>query len=390
MRRIRQPALLFASAVLLYLLFKNGTFDRACMSLFHDAANPSDSWPFGDAAWSVLLYHTAPFLTGLIALFSLGCILYPKAFRCFSDARMAGILLLLSTALGPGLLVNAVFKDNWGRPRPRETTEFGGSQSYVPPFLYNSKGNGKSFPCGHCSVGFVLAAPALLLVSRRHRNAWITIALMLGIALGISRMAAGGHFLSDVIASALITFIAIWIASLALRIDRVRQRHTPPEAQPILSWWKHHPVAGSLVATLVAIGLGIGALFAVPFEQSHLFVLFESDISPISAGTSPQLAIQTNIEHLQTRITPLPDGELFRLTGASRGFGAPGNRAAIRSRVVSPVLGYHAGVSLILETSGRFTELNHDLSLLVAPHVNLHIENIEDLSLDNQKGASLQ
>lgn len=40
--------------------------------------------------------------------------------------RRAAIFLLISLALGPGLLVNTVFKDHWGRARPSQIVEFGG------------------------------------------------------------------------------------------------------------------------------------------------------------------------------------------------------------------------------------------------------------------------
>lgn len=385
MRRIWQLAILTASGALLFLAFKGGTLDRASMSLFYNAADPSQPWSAGNAVWAKICYQAAPILTAAIALFSLACILFPKWFRCLNDARMAGILLLLSTALGPGLFVNAVFKEHWGRPRPRDTADFGGNQPYVPAFVFNHEGKGKSFPCGHCSVGFVLAAPALLLASKRAKYALIAFAIALGMVMGFARMAAGGHFLSDVLAAGWITFSGIWIATLLLPLRRGQRGKNTPDAPPLQSWWKRHPITGSLIATAAAIGMGIGALFAIPFEQSHLFVLFESDVSRLSAGVTPHLAIQTNIENLHTRITPLPDGELFRFQGVSRGFGTPGNRVLIRTRVVSPFGHHHAGISLIMEESGQFTELSHDVSLLVAPHVNIQIENAADISLDNRK-----
>jgi hypothetical protein len=41
--------------------------------------------------------------------------------------RMYGLFILLSVILGPGLLVNLVFKDHWGRPRPRQVVALGGT-----------------------------------------------------------------------------------------------------------------------------------------------------------------------------------------------------------------------------------------------------------------------
>ena len=52
------------------------------------------------------------------ALASLACIAVHYVVRCSSHWRRVGIFLLLSLAIGPGLIVNGVFKNAWGRPRP--------------------------------------------------------------------------------------------------------------------------------------------------------------------------------------------------------------------------------------------------------------------------------
>ncbi len=43
----------------------------------------------------------------------------------------AAIFLVATLAIGPGILVNGVFKDHWSRPRPVQVTEFGGSERFV-------------------------------------------------------------------------------------------------------------------------------------------------------------------------------------------------------------------------------------------------------------------
>ena len=37
------------------------------------------------------------------------------------------VLMLVTLALAPGVVANLVFKEHWGRPRPLDVTEFGGS-----------------------------------------------------------------------------------------------------------------------------------------------------------------------------------------------------------------------------------------------------------------------
>jgi len=43
----------------------------------------------------------------------------------------ATVFLIATMALGPGLLVNVLLKDHWGRPRPIDVTQFGGDQTFV-------------------------------------------------------------------------------------------------------------------------------------------------------------------------------------------------------------------------------------------------------------------
>lgn len=51
--------------------------------------------------------------------------------RCRNWRRPA-LVLVLTMALGAGLISHAILKDHWGRPRPKLTTEFGGQQPFRP------------------------------------------------------------------------------------------------------------------------------------------------------------------------------------------------------------------------------------------------------------------
>jgi len=122
--------------------------------------------------------------------------------------RPAALFLALTLLLGPGLLVNVVFKDQWGRARPAQTTEFGGTAQFTPPWVISDQCHKNcSFVCGDASVGFVLLAIAF--VSRRPRL-WLFVGLVTGSALGLMRMGQGGHFFSDVIFSFYVVYFAAW------------------------------------------------------------------------------------------------------------------------------------------------------------------------------------
>ena len=118
-------------------------------------------------------------------------------------AERAALVLVLSLALGPGLIVNAGFKDHWGRARPSQVVEFGKDRIFTPALLPADQCRRNcSFASGEVAMGFGLVVLSLL-VSRRR-----LLALVPGLALGgimaVARMAAGGHFLSDVIFAGLI------------------------------------------------------------------------------------------------------------------------------------------------------------------------------------------
>jgi membrane-associated PAP2 superfamily phosphatase len=132
------------------------------------------------------------------------------------------IFLALTLAIGPGLLVNAVFKPHWGRPRPVEIVQFGGNETYVP--WWNPDGgcpSNCSFVSGEVSIAAWLFAPAVLLPPP-WRMAAMAAAGIFTFAVGVVRMAFGGHFFTDVAFGALMTLLVIWLTHGLI----FRWRHT--------------------------------------------------------------------------------------------------------------------------------------------------------------------
>lgn len=127
-------------------------------------------------------------------------------------SRPVAVYLLSSLALGPGVVVNLILKDYWGRPRPSTILQFGGPDPYVAPMAVSGAcPHNCSFPSGHAALGFWLVAFALL-APRRWRRPAIAAAAAAGAVIGLVRIAQGGHFLSDVVFSAIITIsITVWL-----------------------------------------------------------------------------------------------------------------------------------------------------------------------------------
>lgn len=164
------------------------------------------------------IFKWGPLPTDIVAIVAAIVWLLSYCFQRCRRYRHAAAVLTLSLAIGSGLIVHAILKDHWGRPRPKQTIEFGGSQpfrAYYEPNFFQQPTPSKSFPCGHCSVGFYYFAIAILGM-RYHSKAmvWIGFALafIFGITLSYTRIAQGGHFFSDVMVSALI----MWLTPLAL------------------------------------------------------------------------------------------------------------------------------------------------------------------------------
>ena len=100
------------------------------------------------------------------------------------------IFLLLCWIIGPVLIVNVVFKNHVGRPRPSQIVEFNGSHHYVPPFSFsNACKKNCSFVSGHASVGFVFSA--LAFVYRDSRRKILLLSIFSGSVVGFVRMIQG-------------------------------------------------------------------------------------------------------------------------------------------------------------------------------------------------------
>lgn len=130
--------------------------------------------------------------------------------------RDPGLFFALLLLIGPGILVNAVCKPFWSRPRPHATASFGGQSAYLPVWQRGHDKEDSSFPSGHAAMGFYLMVPAFVCYRRRPRLAalFMTVGLLSGLAIGLARIVAGGHFPSDVLWSAgIVYFTALLLAA---------------------------------------------------------------------------------------------------------------------------------------------------------------------------------
>jgi lipid A 4'-phosphatase len=172
--------------------------------------NPQAQFQYAEWTWvsfSYWLFSKMHFAYLAVLIYFLITRRTPSTSVTVSRLRLHAGFLLIALILGPGLVVNQVFKENWGRARPREVQEFGGINRYSPPLTLSKECDGNcSFVSGHAAGAFFILS--LSWVFRQKR--WLLLGLFLGALVGTGRVLQGGHFVSDVV----FAFWAVYFSSL--------------------------------------------------------------------------------------------------------------------------------------------------------------------------------
>ena len=180
------------------------------------------AWPAGNLfPWNIL-YELAPIPAMLLSVSALFVLLMSFLRTRFAPWRKKAIFILLLLALGPGLVVNVLLKGELGRPRPRQIVEFGGEHQFTQCWQPGAGGSNSSFPSGHAAIAFFLMAPWFVLRDgkKRYAKAFLITGLLFGTLVGIARILQGGHFVSDVLWSGGILYLAGSLLGFALGIHK--------------------------------------------------------------------------------------------------------------------------------------------------------------------------
>jgi len=103
------------------------------------------------------------------------------------------------------LIINLILKNMWGRARPNEILELGGKDHFTPWYqISNQCLSNCSFVSGDAAVGFSLVIFYFII----KKEAYLWLSLFFGSIIGLIRIMEGGHYLSDVVFSGLIVFLA--------------------------------------------------------------------------------------------------------------------------------------------------------------------------------------
>ncbi len=159
--------------------------------------------------WVELINMYVPAAFRVLVFLALGAWLW-ATLRSRKHWRLPLAFIVLAGAMGPGIVVNSGFKDNWQRARPYQVQEFGGTQQFTRAAVMTDQCNSNcSFVSGHVACGFFLAS--LMLIDRRRRVIWGAVGVASGLTIGFARIADGAHWLSDVLWAAPITLLTSWL-----------------------------------------------------------------------------------------------------------------------------------------------------------------------------------
>ncbi len=312
--------------------------DKQTISYFYQDCQ---CWDLAEKGFWRFLYLYAPVPGYLLAMVSLVAISLSYSKPAWLSWRKPAMMMVFCLAVGPGILVNLVFKDNWGRPRPREVLEFGGREAFLQPWQPGKRGEGKSFPCGHCSIAFYLAVPFLFLKRRHAYAAWafLIAGLVLGSLTGLARMMAGGHFLSDVLWSWGLVWFSALLGLAIFRPEKPVSEELNPKTARWVAW-----VTGVLLPVLTVL-----MAVATPYVSSKSHSKTADELIGINVVLID--CFKGNVE--------VKKGETFELSYQVYGFGFPGSKAGLSWRQANDTL------FVVFDKTGFFTEFKNEVKISI-------------------------
>jgi lipid A 4'-phosphatase len=214
----------FVVAAAVFLIWPG--MDLWFSGLFHDGE------AFYDSELLETLRYTVWSASLISALGAMGLWLawLPLGRAAVVPGRLWGWIVLVHL-LGPGIVVNGILKEHWGRARPEPV--FRGEAQFTRPFIIARECERNcSFVSGEAAgvAALVIAVGAVIWRQLDRRRRGIALGVLVGVAAagGLMRVITGRHFLSDVIfAWFIVAFIALALWHL-MRVGSARDALTIP------------------------------------------------------------------------------------------------------------------------------------------------------------------
>lgn len=329
-----------AIAVLLSVWVRWSGFDLAAQQWIHRIGGPD--WGLGEHPFWKWLYWGGTIPAAVVVFGALGLFFWSWREAALRPWRRVMGFLILSGIIGPGVITNAIVKEYWGRPRPRELVEFGGRSEFEPILSYDPASHGLSFPCGHATMGFFFLAFYFLVRGRRPDLAQGILfgSLAIGGLMGIARMTQGAHFFSDVVWAAAVCWYTPLVLAKAFRLERSLVSQGDAGARPM-------PTALKVAFSVVGAGLFAAVLLATPYQERRTYEVMND------FAKSGPLTLRLELEVGEVEIIP---GETFRILATAQGHGIPTSK--IGRNYLETAMKEGAAIDYTERISGWLNEVN--------------------------------
>ncbi len=363
------PELVIVSLLIIIttIIFRHTNADIALEKHFYCEQCPGSKWFLDKNIVLRFFYNFGSWPAAFTVIGALALLVISYFKSTLVRYRIYSIFLILALLIGPGFIINSVLKVHWGKPRPSEIQEFGGRWEYQKLFQKGQSGRGKSFPCGHCSMGYFFFAFYFIFKNKRRRLAlfFLIFGVAYGTMIGISRMAFGGHFPSDVLWAAFIPFLVPLVLYYFVLNIPVRESCLNEPARHVSRSRKIFVV----VAAGILIVLVLGALFlATPIYEDIHHRTSEEYLNPGPFSVD----IHCSRCDLDLYLENAADAAVT-VSGAAQGFGFPTNKI-VHSFYETSRQGVRT-VFFDLTHKGLFSELVNTI------RVNLKKKHLDSLNI---------
>jgi membrane-associated PAP2 superfamily phosphatase len=304
-------------------------------------------WSFNSNPLAMFIYHYSNIPALILSIGALFAFMLSYSKERIQPYRKIAIYLVLVMVIGPGLLVNSILKDNWGRPRPRDLVQYGGEYRYETPLTYDAESPGKSFPCGHATMGYYFFALAFVLRQRKRALAALISlgATIWGSIIGWIRVGQGGHFVSDVLWAGILVYLTAFLLYRAIGLHKslfcsVSATLTRKKLKP------GYKILLGMVGLLIVLGVMLATPYSVKHKLSISSVYINEEV--------PNISLDLAVANLKIDL----NGNML-LDYEVNGFGFPGSKLTSNDSIVDNTFIYkHI-------RKGFFTELSCKTALSV-------------------------
>jgi len=224
---------LFAFGVVATAFLQATGWDLSLSARFYTPGGAYGGWTLARHSPWDLIYDYGEYPMWILIVVALALCVSALSGRVSRGYLKPSLVIILTAALGPGILVNGILKPGWGRPRPSEVKIMSGDQEYRKVWEPGGPGQGRSFTCGHCAMAYSMtSAVAFYPLHPVIAVAALVGGIAYGTAAGMARLVQGGHFATDALWSGVLVLMLVTaLYYLVFRIPESSYESRPPPYQ---------------------------------------------------------------------------------------------------------------------------------------------------------------